>query len=233
MTLKSALLVFCLSVLTFDLCAQDTVVITTLTPAQQGVVDAKPATIFPKYLKECNFDEGDSLEKVKQFYGIDSEPHFNKEQAKYKKATAYTYYFNQYGVWVFFDANKKVQSLRFNSPFAGTVAGVAIGDASEQIVKHNGNPFKKTDMGLYDYVEYREREKKIDGLLSSLPDPAPKAKVLQVIDKIQAIRNKALVRTKSWLYKSDSGEFFRYNVSPVDDQVRYMFANSCNSLVSQ
>ena len=50
------------------------------------------------------------------------------------------YRFEEYGIWVFFDMQGHLKTLRFETPFRGTVGGVKVGDSKEYVLSVKGSP---------------------------------------------------------------------------------------------
>jgi len=81
---------------------------------------------------------GDTLEKVKAALGTSQE------------TTSYTASHNRglrlelldRGLIIFFDNDRKVYTVRFQAPFAGSVGGVRIGDSRENVVGRLGQPLR-------------------------------------------------------------------------------------------
>lgn len=91
----------------------------------------------PMYLKSCNFSEGDSFAKVKDFYGLKFDP------PKSDSSAAYEYLLDQIGVWIFFDDEKRIDTLRFQKPFTGKFDEVGIGDNFQHMMEKRGEPDHK------------------------------------------------------------------------------------------
>jgi hypothetical protein len=81
------------------------------------------------------------VSKVKEFYHVSFEPQIWEKPSP--GGTSYQYHFAEYGVYVFFDASKNVQSLRFDRPFAGKIDGVTVGASKEEVVRLKGEPVRE------------------------------------------------------------------------------------------
>lgn len=109
------------------------------------------------YLHDCPIKKGDSLARVQAFYKITSEPQATPRPTR--GSYYYSYHLPQYGVWVFFDSEKRVQSLRFDHPFAGKIEGVSIGDSKTEVLKLKGEPVRQFG-GLPDLEVLESRKKR-------------------------------------------------------------------------
>jgi len=101
------------------------------------------------FISNCPFNKSDSLSKIQSFYKIDIQPApFDAEIAQDQRIPYhYRYHFNKVGVWIFFDIKKRLQSLRFDFPFAGKIQGVSIGMSRAEVLNHKGEPTEKFEFG--------------------------------------------------------------------------------------
>jgi hypothetical protein len=175
-----------------------------------------------KKLTECALAQGDSADKVKQFYGIDVDPAKTAQPTPYR----YVYHLEQYGIWVFFDEGMRVSSLRFDAPFRGRIGGVAIGDTADRLRSLRGEPNRQLS-GLPDLAEQKKREQQVQALLKALPDPVPKSKVLATFADINRIRTVPLKFNTAWLYDPSEPGFVRYEIAPDDNRVQTILLRSC------
>ncbi len=104
----------------------------------------------------CSLNKGDTVDKVKKFYNISSDP--KKWDRPTPGGTAYQYHFPEYGVWVFLNPNLQISSLRFDRPFAGKIGDVAIGDTKDDVLRIKGKPGSESD-GLPDQEVMEKRGK--------------------------------------------------------------------------
>ena len=86
--------------------------------------------------------QGDPISKVKEFYGLDSDPR------PYKSAQdPWLYDLSQYGILIFLDKTFSVYVIRFDVGFKGKIEGIGIGDTEETMLKLKGEPGKRWDFG--------------------------------------------------------------------------------------
>jgi len=69
----------------------------------------------------------------------------SKLRGRFLAGFRYSYHFPAYGIYIFFDSAKLVQTLRFDSPFVGKIEGISIGDSKEKILRLKGEPVKRFD----------------------------------------------------------------------------------------
>jgi hypothetical protein len=86
----------------------------------------------------CPFERNQPLEAVQRFYSLTDEPK-PLEQPSDSGSVSY-YNLQQFGVWLFFSADRKLRRLRFEAPFDGKIGGVAIGDLAEDVLRRRGEP---------------------------------------------------------------------------------------------
>jgi hypothetical protein len=86
---------------------------------------------------------GDTYELVKTIYKT------TQAAVPYKKGTALR--LSDVGLWFFFDEASQIRTIRFDAPFAGTVAGVKIGDTREKVIQLLGKPQDDNDKTIYFY----------------------------------------------------------------------------------
>lgn len=94
-----------------------------------------------RFHKSCGIKKGDDISKVKEYYDINYKP--TQMMAASPVASYYNYHLPQYGVWVFFTKERRVKSLRFDSPYLGSINGIFIGDSEERLLEVMGAPQKK------------------------------------------------------------------------------------------
>jgi hypothetical protein len=103
-------------------------------------------------------NRGDGVAKVRELLSIPGDP------PPYDGAGGgFKYQFPESGIWIFFDENLCVRTLRFDSPFPGKIGGIRIGDLKKTVRQVRGKPDRKwpvddgIDRWLYDrggYVRY-------------------------------------------------------------------------------
>jgi hypothetical protein len=98
------------------------------------------------FFTTCPFSKGETVPRVKDFYGTASDP--MKLEQPVPSLSSYVYHFQQYGVWIFFDDRLLIRGLRFDEPFAGKIGGVAIGDDQATVRRVRGEPSKQFAFGL-------------------------------------------------------------------------------------
>lgn len=89
-------------------------------------------------LINCPLSKGDSVDKVKEFYKISSDP--QKLDKITPAGTVFQYYLPRYGTWVFFDNRLVVSGVRFDAPFYGAIHGVKIGANENDVRSLMGPP---------------------------------------------------------------------------------------------
>jgi len=177
-------------------------------------------------LTSCRLSQGEPVTTVKQLYGIADGP--KEMEHTTPGGTSFQYHLEEYGVWVFFDNRMLVNSLRFDAPFRGKIAGVAIGDTSDQVRSVNGEPARQI-RGLPDSAEFRARDEHIHEILNALPDLTPKAQVAETFKEISHIQSAPVEYYTAWLYNPGRPSFVRYDISPKDNRVRTIFIGSCST----
>ena len=80
---------------------------------------------------------GDSIAEVKRAYQLQAEP---EPYENYFKQKGSRLRLKDKGVWVFFDAQGLATIIRLEAPFAGSIAGIRIGDDAGTLEKTLGNP---------------------------------------------------------------------------------------------
>lgn len=96
----------------------------------------------------CPFSIGDSVAVVQEFYNIDDEP----EKLWAPKGPAFQYRLKEYGVWIFFDKDFRIEGLRFNKPYKGSVRGMRIGYPISESKRLNGEPdLSSSDRWTYNF----------------------------------------------------------------------------------
>jgi hypothetical protein len=176
------------------------------------------------FLKACPFVKGDPIAKVKEFYGIASDP--EKLSKVTPGMTSYQYHFEQYGVWVFLDDRLLVNSVRFDRPFAGKIGGVAIGDDKDAIRHVKGGPPRQFQ-GVPDSDALQSRKQRKLDLLNALPDAAPKSQVIDAFVETARIDAQPITFTTAWAYNAGKPSFVRYDLGSEDDKVQSIIADSC------
>ena len=81
---------------------------------------------------------GDPIAKVKEYYHIS----YNIIKCSAGDYATGCYYFQEYGVWYFFDKAYNVHTIRFNDPFKGEIDGIAIGNSAQEVRELKGEPNK-------------------------------------------------------------------------------------------
>ena len=169
------------------------------------------------YLRNCPIKKGESLAKVQGFYQITREP----QAASRPRPGSYysSYHLQQYGVWVFFDNGKKVQSLRFDHPFAGKIEGVSVGDSKTDVIKLKGEPARQFE-GLPDFEILESRKKRKIEIIENLPDPSPKELVRKAFGEITQIDSRPPTFNVAWLYQSTERKLLRYDFGSLSGKVQ-------------
>jgi hypothetical protein len=176
-------------------------------------------------LTTCAFSKGDPIAKVKRFYGLASEPQTLRSVTP--GGTAFQYHLEEYGVWVFFDDRLRVGSLRFDPPFRGKIEGVAIGDDADRVRLAKGQPARQFP-GMPDPVANQRRQERVREILDALPDPTPKARVIEVFAEISRLTGAPPEFMTAWVYNPGKPSFVRYDVSSRDSKVQSILVNSCS-----
>jgi hypothetical protein len=176
-----------------------------------------------KFYTECAISQGDSVNKIKQFYRVPVDPQKMAQPTPYR----YQYHLDQYGIWMFFDELMRVSSLRFDAPFRGRIGGIAIGDTADRLRSLRGEPIRQFT-GLPDLTQEKKREQQVQALLNALPDPVPKSKVLETFAEINRIRTGPIKYNAAWLYDPDKPSFVRYEIGPDDNRVQSILVRSCS-----
>ena len=177
------------------------------------------------FLKACAFAKGDPVDSVKAFYGIHVDP--KKLPTITPGQTEYEYRFSQWGVWVFFNKDLRVTTIRFDAPFAGKIGGIVVGENVDQIRRLRGEPAHQFQ-GMPDAGALEERKREKADLLASLPHPASLEERLDMIDDMARIDNKWPLMMTAWTYGDlKTRDFVRYDISPEDSKVHSILAASC------
>jgi hypothetical protein len=165
----------------------------------------------------CSLNKGDTVDKVKKFYNISSDP--KKWDRPTPGGTAYQYHFPEYGVWVFLNPNLQISSLRFDRPFAGKIGDVAIGDTKDDVLRIKGKPGSESD-GLPDQEVMEKRGKLKRDILDALPDPAPKRLVMKAFEEIAGLDASPPAFCTAWIYKVGTPSFERYEFGSLSGRVQ-------------
>ena len=109
-------------------------------------------------IKAESINRGDGVTRVRELLGINEDP------LPYEGAGGgFKYNLPEFGIWIFFDENLCVRTLRFDSPFPGNIGGIITGDSKKTVCQARGKPERKwpvnddIDRWLYDrggYVRY-------------------------------------------------------------------------------
>lgn len=117
----------------------------------------------------CDISPGMNIEQFKQEYYVHDDPRFMYTESNRPKhitdqqlmlINKKYYRFEEYGIWVFFDMQGQLKSLRFEKPFRGSVGGIHIGDSMEKLVDIKGEPESNDSNGIIyrsmgSYVNYK------------------------------------------------------------------------------
>src|SRR5882672_2241599 len=106
-----------------------TIVLTVLMTGAVGAQDTK--------INGLPIKLGDSIEKVKAALGTDIEP---KESKSAVRANTKMLRLKTKGIWVFFDQEGRTYNIRLDAPFAGSIAGMQIGQSRALLVEKLGKP---------------------------------------------------------------------------------------------
>jgi len=173
----------------------------------------------------CLLKEGDSLEAAKRQFGIDANP--TRQASVTPGGTTYQYSLPDLGVWIFFDSRLRVSSLRFNKPYAGKVAGVAIGDDKDHVRRLLGEPQSVMSQGMVDVGDLQARRDEKKMLLDLLPDPAPRHQVMRAFEEMQRIDARPFKYMTGWIYNARSPDFVRFDFGSPGDTVQIIFSRRC------
>jgi len=184
--------------------------------AQNAVAKKKKLNANENFLVSCPINAGDSLSKVKKFFQITEEP--KQAERPILGGFRYSYHFPAYGIYIFFDSAKLVQTLRFDSPFVGKIEGISIGDSKEKILRLKGEPVKRFD-GFPDTDSLESRKKRKTEIIENLPDPSSKELVRKAFAQIVEIDHLPFPYTEAWLYKSNERALLRYDFSSSSGKV--------------
>ncbi len=175
-------------------------------------------------LSSCPIKLGDPSSKVARFYRIDSAPELAYElQTSDGKERVYQYHLSEYGVWVFFDSELQVQSLRFEAPFKGAIGGVLVGSMKADVMRLKGRPSSEIN-GLPDEEFISEKLARKRRLIELLPDPASKGSVRGAFEAILGIEDEIVPINEAWIYKN--GRFFsRFEFGSRSGRVQVILSN--------
>jgi hypothetical protein len=173
----------------------------------------------------CPTREGDTIDAVRKQYGLSADP--APLARKTPGGTAYQYSLVERGIFVFFDAGGRVASMRFNRPFAGRIAGVAIGDSKDKVRALRGEPQSTMPQAMPDMYDLEDRRRRKAALIEALPDPAPRAEVRRAFEDMGKIDAQPIRYLTGWVYKAGSPNFARYDFGSPNDTVQIVFARSC------
>lgn len=178
-----------------------------------------------KFLVFCPINIGDSVAKVKEYFQTAEEP----KQAERAGAPEYTYHFPAYGIYIFFDAAKRVKTLRFESPFSGTIDGIAVGDSKEKVLNLKGEPSRRVE-GMPDKTLSLEARQKLKAdIIENLPDPVPKELFRRTLTQMADVDRLGFRRMEAWLYKSSERGLLRYDFSQLSMKVEIIFSDKGTS----
>jgi hypothetical protein len=178
------------------------------------------------FFRGCSFAKGDAVAAVKAFYGIHVDP--RKLPVPTPSGTAYEYRFGQFGVRVFFDAELRVNGIRLDPPFAGSVGGIVIGDSEDGVRRVKGEPPRRFQ-GVPDPGVLEKRQQRKAELVASLPDPAPIDETVRVLAQVARIDSEPMAFTTAWAYGAGTRDFVRYDFSSEDGKVEEILTNSCDA----
>jgi hypothetical protein len=173
-------------------------------------------------LTACAFSKGDPASKVKQFYGLASEP--RRLEKPIPGGTTFDYHPTQYGVWIFFDNALVVSSVRFDAPFRGKIGGIAIGDDVDRVLSIKGEPARKFQ-GFADAVASERRQQKVLDVINALPDPSPKVQVATAVEQIINLVKAPPELTTAWVYNPEKPGSIRYDIGIAG--VQSILVTSC------
>ena len=176
-----------------------------------------------EWLHSCVFNQGEHYSKVKEFYGLENHPSLKKDSSSGHK---YFYHLEEYGLWFFFGDDGSLKLIRFNPPFKGKIGGLSIGDSKLQVESlkgEHGNAFK----GMPDLESKHMKIHQVVSAMKGATDPESMAKRHEMIAKISAGLNPAVVYTTAWAYGGGAKPWIRYDISNITDKVQYIFSNNC------
>ncbi len=143
------------------------------------------------FLKTCSFAKGDPVAMVKAFYGIHVDPKkyptVKLGPVAYEGPTAHQYHFSQWGVWVFFDKDLQVNTIRFDPPhLPGRSAESPLGDTVDRIRRVRGEPTHQFQ-GMPDLGALEKRKMEKANLPASLPHPASFEQRMEMVEDMARI----------------------------------------------
>jgi hypothetical protein len=180
-----------------------------------------------KFYTECAFSPGDSIDKVKQFYGVAAEPEIT--QNVQGGGHFYKYDLKQYGISMTLDDHMRVAGLRFAAPFRGRIGGIAIGDTADRVRSLRGEPTQQ-NRGAADLTPIKNRDQQIQVLLDALPDPVPKSEALKTFAEIKRIWNTPIKFNSQWVYDPGKRSVLYYEFGAEDNKVQTVAVHDCKSI---
>jgi hypothetical protein len=178
------------------------------------------------HAQDCPIKQGDPIDAVKRHFSINVEP--AKQPRVTPGGTAYQYQLSGLGIWIFFDANQRVTTMRFEPPFFGSIGGVRVGDTKEAVRRARGEPQRIMDQGMPDMADLAARRQRKQELIDRLPDPAPRREVQQAFQEISRIDAQPPKWLTAWVYSPGTPNFVRYDFGGPDDTVQIIFSARCS-----
>lgn len=89
-------------------------------------------------------ERGDTLEVVQQKLGLTEPP---TPQEPFAGMGAAYYHLPDIGFWVFFKADNRVYTMRFDAEFPHDVEGVRVGDTRDRVLEQRGKPDRLHPVG--------------------------------------------------------------------------------------
>ncbi len=185
--------------------------------------ETKIKELNQEWLNSCEFKQGDHYSKVKGFYGLDNEP---RSKSTSSSGNKYFYHLDEYGVWFFFDNDRNLTLIRFDSPFSGKIKGVSVGDAKSHVRSLKGTP-SKTFKGMPDLESKHMKIHKVSTEMKDASSPESIALKNAMIAKINSGVNPIMSYTEGWIFGSGVEQWVRYDVSNIANKVQYIFSKTC------
>jgi hypothetical protein len=119
------------------------------------VINSSPSSAQQKPLPDVGVKLSDDIATVRKFYKIDYAPEPYGSDLKDSKSESKSFYtLRTRGLTVFFSTRGKVERIRLEPPYSGSVNGIALGDSAGRILSLHGTPLPKSRMyvpGTYVY----------------------------------------------------------------------------------
>ena len=151
----------------------------------------------------CGIAKGDSIEMTKRFYNVSENPlpfHMQSRLSDNYPPGSY-YRFVDIGVWVFFDPQGQVDTVRYDAPFSGSLDGVYIGEKRDVMIAKKGKPDREFEGMLS--MDKEALEEKINGIVDSRYGSISKDELRTVLAQIDGVKEDyASIRNRAYVYLS-------------------------------